>query len=229
MKFEKFIYKQKIKDLPKDLLPREKALKYGIDSLSEGELLAIAIGSGTKGLNVIGIADLIIKKYGIENLKNITLDELKKIKGIGEAKALQIISIVELAKRIAEYDEKLEISSPKDVYNLVKDLRNEKQEKLVVLYTNTLNQLLGKETIAIGSLNVINVKPRDIFTYGLKLNAYGIILVHNHPEGYPDPSKEDIEFTELVKELSLKLGFELLDHIIISKKGYFSFAEKELV
>jgi DNA repair protein RadC len=229
MKFEKYIYKKKIKDLPEDLLPREKALKYGIKALSESELLAIALGSGTKGMNVIGLADLIITKFGVENLKNITIDDLTKIKGIGKTKALQILSIIELSKRINEGEEKAVLSSPKDVYHLVKELKNEKQEKLIALYTNTLNQLLGKETIAIGSLNVLNAKPRDIFYYGINYNAYGIILVHNHPEGSCEPSAEDMQFTKNIKQLSIEMGFELLDHLIICKKGYYSFAAEELI
>ena len=229
MKFEKYIHKKKLKDLPEDLLPREKALKYGIDSLSESELLAIALGSGTKGMNVIGLSDLIIKKFGIENLKNIKLEDLTKIKGIGKTKALQILAVIELSKRINNDDEKITLSSPSDVFQLVKDLKKEKQEKLLALYTNTLNELLGKEVIAIGSLNVLNAKPRDIFYHAIKYNAYGIILVHNHPEGSCDPSKEDIEFTENMKKLSLEMGFEILDHLIICNKGYFSFASQELI
>lgn len=229
MKFEKYIYKKKLKELPEDLLPREKALKYGIGSLSESELLAIALGSGTKGMNVIGLSDLIIKRFGAKNLKDIKLEDLTKIKGIGKVKALQILSIIELAKRICEDEEKVVLSSPDDVYKLIKDLKNEKQEKLIAIYTNTLNQLLGKELIAVGSLNVLNAKPRDIFYHGIKYNAYGIILVHNHPEGSCQPSSEDIEFTKTIKELSVEMGFELLDHLIICKKGYFSFASEELI
>ncbi|RMA97317.1 RadC family protein [Hydrogenothermus marinus] len=229
MKFEKYIYKRKIKDLPEDLLPREKALKYGISSLSESELLALSLGSGTKGLNVIGLADKIIKKFGFKNLKNIKLEDLLKIKGIGKAKALQILSIIELSNRLSENEEKIELSNPESVYELVKDLKNERQEKLIAIYTNTLNQLLAKETIAIGSLNRLNAKPRDIFFYAIKSNAYGIILVHNHPEGDSSPSDEDITFTENIKDLSIKMGFELLDHLIISKKGYFSFALEGII
>ena len=229
MKFEKFIYKKKISELPEDLLPREKALKHGIKSLSESELLALSLGFGIKGLNVIGLADKIISKFGFEKLKNITIDDLLKIKGIGKAKALQILSIIELANRICEGEEKITISNPKDVYNIVKELKREKQEKLIAIYTNTLNQVLLKEVIAIGSLNVLNVKPRDIFYYAIENNAYGIILAHNHPEGSCNPSSEDINFTENIKELSLKMGFELLDHLIICKNGFFSFASQDLI
>ena len=228
MEFEKFLYKKKIKDLPEDLLPREKALKLGIDKLSDGELLALTLGSGTKGINVIGLADKIVKKFGYEGLKQATLEDLTKIKGIGTSKALQILAIVELSKRICEGTTSIEINSPEDVYNLVKELKKEKKENFICLYTNSINQLLAKETIAVGSLNVVNIPPRDIFIPALEYNAYGIVLVHNHPNATSTPSKEDIEFTNQVRELALKLGFEVLDHIIVGKDGYFSFRENQI-
>lgn len=229
MKFQKYIYKKKIKDLPEDLLPREKALKYGISSLSDSELLALSLGQGTKELNVLGLADLLLKGKKLKDLKNITLEDLLKIKGIGKAKALQILSIFEIIKRIEEEDEKIAFSNPEDVYKHMKWLSKEKKERMVALYTNTLNQLLAEETIAIGSINVLGVKPRDIFYPAIKHNAYGIILVHNHPEGSSNPSEEDIQFTDEFKNLALKMGFELLDHIIIGKKDYFSFSSKGLI
>ncbi len=226
MKFQKYIYKKPIKELPKDLLPREKALQYGIKSLSDVELLTLSLGQGTKDMNVLGLADKILKNKPLRELKNITLEDLLKIKGIGKAKALQILSIIEIAKRIEEDEERIFLNSPSDVYKLVKFLHKERQEKLLAIYTNTQNQLLGIETIAVGSLNVLNAKPRDIFFHGIKLNAYGIILVHNHPEGSPEPSQEDIDFTRNIQELSFKMGFELLDHIIIGKKEYISLSSK---
>ena len=229
MKFDKFIYKKNIKNLPKDLLPREKALKYGIDKLSDIELLALSLGKGTKELNVLGLASLILKEKSLKDLKNISLEDLLKIKGIGTAKALQILSIIEIAKRIEEEDEKIVVNSPSDVYNLVKFLHKEKQEKLIGIYTNLQNQVLGIKTVAIGSLNIITIKPRDIFVHALELNAYGIILAHNHPEGSCEPSEEDIEFTKNMQELSIKLGFELLDHLIIGKKNYISLANKGII
>ncbi len=229
MKFEKYIYKKKIKELPEELLPREKALKYGIDSLTDNELLALSIGQGIKGLNVLGLADKILKNRSLKELRNITLEDLISIKGIGKAKALQILAIFEIAKRMEEEQESIIFNNPEDVYQFVKELSKERQEKLLAIYTNTMNQLLGKETIAIGSLNVLNAMPRDIFFPAINLNAYGIILIHNHPNGLPEPSKEDIEFTKNIKNLAINLGFELLDHIIIGKKGYFSFSSKGLL
>ena len=227
MKFEKYIHKKRIKDLPEELMPREKALKYGLSSLSDAELLALSLGQGTKELNVLGLADLLLKKFkGLSSMKNITLEQLTEIKGIGKVKALQILSIFEIIKRIEHQEENTIFSTPEDVYSHVKWLSKEKKEQMLVLYTNTMNQLLGEEVVAIGSINVVSVRPRDIFQPAFKYNAYGIILVHNHPEGSPYPSKEDIEFTELVSRLSFEIGFELLDHIIVGKKDFYSFARE---
>ncbi len=208
-------------------MPREKALKYGLSSLSDAELLALSLGQGTKEINVLGLADLLLKKFkGLSSMKNITLEQLTEIKGIGKVKALQILSIFEILKRIEHQEENTIFSTPEDVYSHVKWLSKEKKEQMLVLYTNTMNQLLGEEVVAIGSINVVSVRPRDIFQPAFKYNAYGIILVHNHPEGSPYPSKEDIEFTELVSRLSFEIGFELLDHIIVGKKDFYSFARE---
>jgi DNA repair protein RadC len=229
MKFEKFIYKQKIKDIPKELLPREKALKYGISSLSDSELLALSIGKGTKELNVLGLSNKLLSGKSLKEIKDIKLEDLLKIKGIGKAKALQILSIFEIAKRIENEEEKVVFSKPSDVFKYVKFLSKERQEKLISLYTNTSNELLGMETIAVGSLNVLRVLPRDIFYPAINLNAYGIILVHNHPNGNAEPSQEDINFTQKIQNLSIQMGFELLDHIIVGKKDFYSFNQHNLI
>ncbi len=231
MKFEKFIYKKRIKELPKELLPREKALKYGLSCLSDSELLALSIGQGTKGLNVLGLSDKILRGRTLKELKDLKVEDLMKIKGIGKAKALQIAAIFEILRRIENDEEKVVFNSPEDVYNYIKkeSLHRERQEKLIGIYTNTMNELLDEKTIAIGSLNVLSAKPRDIFFPAIQLNAYGIILIHNHPGGSSKPSKEDISFTENVRDLAFKLGFELLDHIIVGKKGFFSFSREGLL
>jgi len=229
MNFQKYIYKKKVKELPDDLLPREKALKYGIETLSDVELLALLLGQGTKDLNVLGLADKVLNGKDLTGLKNICMGDLLKIKGVGKAKSLQILAIKEILRRIEEEEEKLRFNSPDDVYKYLKWLSKEKQEKMVAIYTNTMNQLLGEEIIAVGSMNVLNVKPRDIFVPALKYNSYGIILVHNHPEGSSEPSKEDVDFTKNIKRLSLQIGFELLDHIIIGKRGFYSFNRENML
>jgi len=229
MKEEKFIYKKRIKDLPKDLLPREKALKYGFSSLSDIELLAILLKTGTKDNNVLSLANRILKNGSIKNLRDLSFEDLLKIKGIGETKALEIMAINEIINRINQDESEIIISSPSEAYQHLKFLEKETQEKLMAIYLNTSNKVLAKHIIAIGSINVLNAKPRDIFYYAIQENAYGIILAHNHPNGEPKPSKEDIEFTKNISKLSLEMGFEILDHIIIAKKGYYSFANNGLL
>ncbi|WP_051524446.1 RadC family protein [Sulfurihydrogenibium subterraneum] len=229
MKQNRVIYKKPIKDLPKDLLPREKALKYGLSSLSDEELLAISLGSGTKGINVIGLSQKILNGKSFKDLKNLSLEELQKIKGIGTTKALQILSIIEIAKRMENDEEKIKITSVSDVYNFLKYLSKESQEHMVGIYLNSSNELIAKEVIAKGSLNVVRVLPRDILYYALKYNCNGIIIAHNHPNGSSRPSEEDINFTKKLSQLALEMGFEILDHIIVGKNDYFSFAEKGLL
>ena len=229
MKQNRVIYKKPIKDLPKDLLPREKALKYGLSSLSDEELLAISLGSGTKGINVIGLSQKILNGKSFKDLKNLSLEDLQKIKGIGTTKALQILSIIEIAKRMENEEEKVKITSVSDAYNFLKYLSKESQEHMVGIYLNSSNELIAKEVIAKGSLNVVRVLPRDILYYALKYNCNGIIIAHNHPNGSSRPSEEDINFTKKLSQLALEMGFEILDHIIVGKNDYFSFAEKGLL
>jgi DNA repair protein RadC len=230
MKRNSKIYRSNLKTLPNNLLPREKALNYGIESLTAVELLSLILGKGTKELNVLGLSKLILKNGKIEDLKNITMEDLKSIKGVGEVKALQILALKEIIRRIEEgEEEKIVINSSKDVFNLTKDLAKASQEKLLLILTNTENEVLFKDTIAIGSMNIVNIKPRDIFYYALKYNAYGIILIHNHPNGNPKPSQEDIKLTNKINHLSAEMGFQLLDHIIIGRKSYFSFFDNNLI
>ncbi len=229
MKQDRLIYKKPIRELPKDLLPREKAIKVGFTSLSDNELLAISLGSGTKGINVIGLAQKILQGRSLKDIKNITLEDLKKIKGIGETKALQILSIFEIARRLEENQDKIKISSINDAYNFLKFLGNEPVEHLVCLYLNSSNELIEKEIIAKGSLNVVRVLPRDILFYAIKYNCNGIIISHNHPNGSPKPSEEDINFTKKLSNLALEMGFDILDHIIVGKKDFFSFAKEGLL
>lgn len=229
MKQERGLYRRSIKELPVELLPREKALKYGIDSLSDEELLALSLGSGTKGLNVIGLSTKVLTGKGIKHLKDVKLDQLERIKGIGKAKALQIMAIGEMIRRSGEDEEKEKISSVSDAVGYLKYLSKERQETLVALYLNSSNEIVHRQTVAVGSLNVVRVLPRDVLFHALKYNSNGIILSHNHPEGSAKPSSEDIEFTKKLKYLSNEMGFELLDHIIIGKKDYYSFAENGLI
>lgn len=213
----------RLKDIPKFDRPREKFLEKGADALTDSELLAILLGSGIKGTNVKVLAQKIIKKSG-NNLLNITVEDLKSIKGIGAAKAVQIASVLALAKRMYEKQTASDnlILSARDAIALVPELRDKRQEHLVCLYLNARNALIKKEIISIGTLDKSLIHPRDIFGLGLELRAANVILIHNHPSGNPDPSEEDRKVAKRIVESGHLLGVNVSDFIIVAKNGNHS-------
>ena len=217
----------KIKDIPKIDRPREKFLKKGPDALSKSDLLAILLGSGIKGKNVQKLAQQIISKFN-KNFLNIKVSDLLEISGIGQAKALQIVSAISLVKRF--YYEKntidIFIKNSKDVLSLNYDLRDKKKEYLVCLYLNARNVLIKKEIVSIGLLDKSLLHPREIFYPAVELNSASIILVHNHPSGDSTPSKKDTEVVKKISQASEIMGIPVIDSIIISENGYYSFFEK---
>ena len=218
----------KIKDLPKVDLPREKLAKYGSEKLKDHELLALLLGSGIKGLNVLELSKkilVVIKKKGI---KKITLADLLVIKGLGSAKASQVFAVLELGKRL-NTENKSEVLSPSDVWNFCADIVAMAREHFVVLYLDTQNCVIDRRTISIGTLNSSLVHPREVFEPAVKLSASSIIVVHNHPSGELEPSLEDKEVTKRLKEAGDLLGIELTDHIIVTKSGFMSFQQKHLL
>jgi len=217
----------KIKDIPKIDRPREKFLAKGPDALSKSELLAILIGSGIKGKNVKQLSEQIIKKYS-SNFLNLTVDDLLAISGIGEAKALQIISSLALVKRF--YDEKKPqenlILTANDAIGLNSDLKEKKKEYLVCLFLNARNALIKKEIISIGTLDKSLIHPREIFGPAVELRSASIILLHNHPSGDPEPSEQDKEIFNKIIEAGKIMGVNVLDFIIIGSEKNYSFFEK---
>ena len=216
----------KIKDIPKIDRPRERFLKKGPDALSKSDLLAILLGSGIKGKNVQKLANQIIQKFG-NNFLNITVEKLQEISGIGEAKALQIVSAISLVKRYYEEDKIKEniIKNPQDVISLTYELRDKKKEFLVCLYLKANNSLLKKEIISIGILDKTLLHPREIFYPATELNAARIILVHNHPSDIFTPSQNDIKIVEKITQAGEIMGIPIIDFIIVSKSGHYSFYE----
>lgn len=210
----------KIKDLPKIDLPREKLQKYGVNKLTDFELLAILLGSGIKGLNVLQLSKkilVIIRKIG---LNKITLEDLLKIKGLGKAKASQILSAVEIGGRL---NKKQEILSSKDVWNLCIDIRDSKKEHFIAFYLNVQNCLIERQIISVGTLNSSLVHPREVFEPAVRLSAASIIIAHNHPSGSRDASDEDLVITKKLVEAGKILGIEIVDHVIVVKNSYMSF------
>lgn len=217
----------KIKDIPRVDRPREKFLKKGAEALSKSDLLAILLGSGIKGKNVKQLSEHIVKKFGKDFL-DIKVKDLLGIPGIGQAKALQIVSAISLVKRCYEEQKENEviIRNSEDVLSLVYDLRDKKKEYLICLYLNARNVLIKKETISIGLLDKSLVHPREIFHPAVEINAASIILVHNHPSGIASPSEKDIEVIKKICQAGEIMGIAVMDFIIIANNGNFSFYER---
>jgi DNA repair protein RadC len=218
----------KIKDLEKIDLPREKLAKYGSDKLKDHELLAILLGSGIKGLNVLELSKKILKIVEKAGIKNITLDNLLEIKGLGKAKASQVFALFELGKRL-NTENKTEILSAQDVWKLSTDICESKKEHFVAFYLDTQNHLIERQIISIGTLNSSLVHPREVFEPAIALHSASIIIAHNHPSGELKPSAEDKKITERLIESGKILGIEVVDHIILSKSGYLSFQQEYLL
>lgn len=221
----------RIKDIPHDERPRERLIKFGPESLSNAELLAILLRTGTKDSNAINLAQNIISKNGLDFLSNCTIEELSSIKGVGLAKAAQIKAAIELGKRLRglRNSNKIKITSPRDVFNLIgEDMRYLKKEFLRIILLNTKNIVIDIKDISIGSLNSSIVHPREVFNEAIRKSSSSIIICHNHPSGDPEPSMEDINITKRLFEVGKVVGIELLDHIIIGDGCYISLKEKNL-
>lgn len=219
-----------IKKLPTFERPYEKAQMYGIESLSNSELLAIIIKTGTKEKTSVELAQEILsiekgEKENIQFLHNVSIEELTKIKGIGRVKATQIKAICELNRRMLRPIEKtqIKIRTAENVAELlINEMKYEKREKVKILVLNTKNILLKILDVSYGGTNSAIIEPKDILSEPIKMGAPKIILVHNHPSGDPTPSKEDIELTKRIYNAAALLGIELLDHIVIGNQKYIS-------
>jgi len=221
----------KIKDIPKSARPREKLVKHGPQFLNNSELLAILIGSGYKGKNVLQLAKDTLAKYQSKNLPKLTYQELVSQKGIGKASACRILAAFELSARLLldQDDEAIVIQSPKDAYQLLKPISKYQKEHFIGLYLNARNQLIHQETISIGSLNTNIVHPREVFEPAITRHAVFVIIAHNHPSGSTEPSKEDLQITKRLIKSGKLLGIEIVDHLIIAGKKFLSFKERGLI
>lgn len=221
-------YKIKILDMQKEERPRERLLKNGASALSDSELLAIILRTGSKKENVINLSQRILGEYNIKQLSQINITQLMKVHGIKESKAAQISACFEIARRLESFNdvEKPKISSPEDVYRrLFPRMREQKKEMFIELCLDTKNQILKEEVISVGSLNANVVHPREVFKLALTESAAHIIVAHNHPSGDPTPSREDIEITKKLVETGNIMGITVLDHVIIGDGRHFSMKE----
>jgi DNA repair protein RadC len=221
-------YKIRIHDLPKDERPRERLIKNGASTLSDSELLAIILRTGSRQENVINLSQRILKEYNIKQLSQINLTQLMKVHGIKESKAAQIAACFEIARRLESFndEDKQKINSPEDVYRRIyPKMREQKKELFIELCLDTKNRVIKEETISVGSLNANIVHPREVFKLALAESAAHIIVAHNHPSGDPTPSREDIEITKKLVDTGTIMGITLLDHVIIGDGRHFSMKE----
>ena len=219
----------KIKDIPKENRPRERFLKLGAQALSDAELFAILLRTGYKGENVIDMSNRLIQEYGLDKLFECSLEELQKIKGIGPAKAMQILTIAELNKRSTLSKKPVrKITCAKDVFDLFHErLKDEKQEHFIVLMLNTKNAIIGEKTVFKGTLDASIVHPREIFKEAIRNSASKIILVHNHPSGDPSPSSDDKFVSDKLFEGGSLLNLNIVDQVIVGKESYYSWKEQK--
>ncbi len=219
-----------IRDLPLRERPRERLLRQGARALSDSELLAILLRTGSSRASALDLAKLLLQEIeGLENLKGITLEELTAIHGIGTAKGMQIIAAIELGRRLREIavEARTLVRSPADAaYYIADEVRDLVQEHFLVLLLDTKNSIISKELITVGTLNSSIVHPREVFRPAIKKSCSAMILVHNHPSGDSTPSREDIDVTRRLMKVGEVVGIEVLDHIIIGGAGYTSLREQ---
>jgi DNA repair protein RadC len=227
----------KMKELPWFNRPGYKLEKNGAGSLDSAELLAIILGYGSKKESVLELSNRLLKKHNLHNFENLGFRELvedvssKKDEYVGsKVKAMKIFALVELAKRYNKLKNKgfkRSISSAKDVYDLLVDrFGSLKKEHFVCLYLDTKNNIIKEEVVSVGTLNSSLVHPREVFVSAIRERANSIILVHNHPSGSCEPSVEDEKITSIFRDGGELLGIRLLDHVVISKKEFYSFKER---
>ena len=218
-----------IKDIPKSERPRERAIKNGVEVLSNEELLSIILKTGTKNCNVKNLSSKILSSINdIQDLKNITISSLIKINGIGSVKAIELLASLELGKRVFYLEKKdnIKLNNSKKIYKYFKDLFiNENQENFYAVYLDSKSKLISYKLLFKGTLNTSCVHPREIFKYAVLESAASIIVLHNHPSGDSTPSKEDEILTNKLFEIGLTMAIPVVDHIIFGNNEYFSFYE----
>ncbi|MFC1514052.1 DNA repair protein RadC [candidate division KSB1 bacterium] len=223
-------YHSRIKDWPEDERPREKLLRFGPSTLTDTELIAILLRAGTGSITAVDLAkSLLIKYRNLQELSERNIGEFKKLKGIGSAKAVTLLAGFELARRIASGSkpEKIQINSPAAIAKrYIPLLEAKKQEEFLVVLLDSANRILSEEVITKGSLNASIVHPREVFKKAIIDSAASMIILHNHPSGNPKPSEMDRKVTEKLVSAGTIIGIEVLDHIIIAGRNFYSFAEQ---
>lgn len=226
----------KIQDKPLCSRPYEKFEKYGESALTDVELFAILLRSGTKDCNAEELAAHILCLYesdpSLISLYQISFEELNHIRGIGKVKAIQILTLLELSRRLSRqrHAYHLKVTSPLDIANyFMEDIRHVKEERFIIALLDAKSKMIGHEVISKGSLTASIVHPREVYKAAIQKSAHSIIAIHNHPSGDPSPSKEDIQITLRLKQVGEVMGIPLLDHIVIGDGIYISLKEENYI
>ncbi|MFP4523672.1 MAG: RadC family protein [Candidatus Woesearchaeota archaeon] len=220
----------KICELSAENKPRERLVQFGVQALSDAELLALILSSGTRKENVLVLAQRILSTMSICTLRQSSVEELMKFSGIGIAKACQLLALGELKHRTKKIISKLKIIGPKEVAEFCQEfIGDAKQEIFMVLHLNTQNEIISKKEVSKGILNSAVIHPREVFSQAIREGAHSIIVCHNHPSGHCEPSSEDIDATKKLIKAGDIVGIKVLDHVIIGKgkkNQWWSYKEK---
>lgn len=220
-----------LKCLPAEERPRERLTRFGSDGLSTIELLAILLGSGTQRRSVLELAADLLGHFGsIGALAEASLEELREVKGIGEAKAIQLKAAFGLFQRIERREQGLLLDAPEKIYEMIRgEMVGQKVEMLMVVLRDVRKRYLYREIIAKGTLTELLMHPREIFHLAIRHRAHSVIVAHNHPSGDPTPSTRDIEITQLLVAAGKVVGIELSDHMIVGWESFVSFYKKGML
>lgn len=206
------------------MLPREKYIEKGIDNLSDQDLIAIIIGTGTKGKNFMSVSRSVVIRMRklVKSGKDINIQDITEVDGVGVVTAMRILAGIELGKRLygLETNERRVVRNSQEAYSALRDIGSRKQEHVVAIFLNSRFEVLERRVICIGSLDGVNILPRDIIIPALELNASSVVIAHNHPSGDPTPSEEDVLITKRIQEGLELVGLNLLDHIVVANDSW---------
>jgi DNA repair protein RadC len=219
-----------IEDMVEEERPRERLLQSGPGVLTDADLVAVLFGTGGPGEGVLELGTRVTSAIPLRQLHRVPVEELLLVKGLGQARAAQLLAAAELGRRLwPDGDAAALVRGPETVFDLTRDIRGANREHFVGFYLNSRNQVLRREIISIGSLNASIVHPREVYQPAIAVSAASLILAHNHPSGDPTPSEEDLAITRRLVEAGRILGIDILDHVVVAKDAYASFKERKLL
>jgi len=210
--------------------PRERLLDWGAAALTDVDLVAAILGTGTAGADVIETSGRLARTVNLRRLHLVPVEDLLAIRGLGPARAAQLLAAAELGRRLwPDGDAAPLVRGPEQIYDLTRDIRGLNREHFVGFYLNSRHQVLRRDIISIGSLNASIVHPREVYLPAIAVSAASLVLAHNHPSGDPTPSEEDMAITRRLQEAGRLLGIELVDHVVVARESYASFRERRLL